>query len=116
MFRKSYRMLTFVLVFAVMFGLFAAMAPAEAQAAGMGGGPRYGKTMKMDTGSARFEPNELPNPFVRDFEGKCEWWQYELRGGSYVRTYCPCKYGDVEVDYSINHRQIFAEYMAGDAQ
>ncbi len=109
MYQKSYRMLAFVLVFAVMFGLFAAMVPGTAEAAGMGG-------KAMDTGSARFEPNELPDPVKRDFNGKCEWWQYELRGGSYVRTYCMCKYGDVEVDYSINHREIFAQYMAGDGQ
>ena len=69
--------------------------------------PMNGWMMYDDAGSAYFAPNELPDPFERDFEGKCEWWQYELHGGHYVRTYDPCRYGDQEVDYSIDHRAAF---------
>jgi len=60
--------------------------------------PQHG-WMMHDGGSARFEPNELPDPFVRDFDGDCEWWQYELKNGTYVRTYCLCRYGDAEISY-----------------
>ncbi len=52
----------------------------------MGGHPQ--KHMKAG-GKAYFHPNQLPNPFVRDFDGDCEWWRYELRGGRYVRVVLP---------------------------
>lgn len=111
---KSYRMLAFVLVFAVMFGLFAAMAPATAEASGMGGHPRYarqmhGHPMYMHGGKAYFKPNHLPRIVTRDFGSDCDWWRYELRGGRYVRVYCPCRYGDQEVDYGPQHRQAWAQ-------
>ena len=57
-----------------------------------------------------FSPNQLPNPFVRDFDGDCEWWRYELRGGRYVRVYCPCKYGDAEISYRRDVRAQWADY------
>lgn len=112
MYRKSYRMLALVLLVALLFGTFAAMVPAAAEASGMGGHPHYGKHMKMHTGRAYFKPNQLPNPFTRDFDGDCEWWRYELRGGRYVRVYCPCRFGDQEVDYGVNARHLWATRAA----
>ena len=105
--RKSYRIFAIVLVLAFVFGTFAAMVPATAEASGMGGHPQ--KHMKA-SGKAYFHPNQLPNPFVRDFDGDCEWWRYELRGGRYVRVYCPCRYGDAEIDYRHDVRARWAAY------
>ena len=112
--RNSYRMLAFVLVFAMMLGVTMSMMPAAVQAHGMGGHPMYrsAKHMPMDTGSAQFKPNELPEVVERDFKDGCDWWRYELSGGRYVRTYCPCRYGDAEVDYSPNHRSLWAQYVS----
>jgi hypothetical protein len=113
--RSSYRMLSFVVVFAVMLGLGMSMMPASAEASGMGGQPhpmywqRHHKS--MHTGSAYFKPNELPKIVERDVGDRCQWWRYELRGGRYVRTYCPCRFGDQEVDYSPNPRQLWAQYV-----
>ena len=109
--RNSYRMLALVLVFAMMLGVTMSMMPAAAQAHGMGGPPMYHKAKSMHTGSAYFKPNQLPNPLYRDVGDRCQWWRYELRGGRYVRTYCPCRYGDQEVDYSLNHRGMWAQYV-----
>ncbi len=106
--RKSYRMLAFVLALAVVFGMFAAMVPATAEAAGPNNHPPT--HMKSHGGKAYFKPNELPNPFVRDFDGDCEWWKYELRGGRYVRVYCLCRYGDAEISYRNNVRSQWAAY------
>jgi uncharacterized surface protein with fasciclin (FAS1) repeats len=66
-------------------------------------------------GHARFEPNELPNPFVRDFGDRAEWWQYELYHGHYVRTYQPVKYGDQEISYRKTTRSDFQQLIGGQA-
>jgi hypothetical protein len=101
-------LLAFVLALAFVFGTFAAMVPTTAEASGMGGHPP--KHAHMAKNNAHFSPNQLPNPFVRDFDGDCEWWRYELRGGRYVRVYCPCKYGDAEISYRRDVRAQWANY------
>lgn len=105
---RQYRLLAFVLVLAFVVGTFAAMLPATAEASGMGGHPP--KHAKMAKNNPHFSLDQLPNPFVRDFDGDCEWWRYELRGGRYVRVYCPCKYGDAEISYRDNVRGLWANY------
>ncbi len=102
MFRIRYRMIALVLVLAVVIGFAAAMAPQNVQACDGCG-----------TGSARYEPNELPDPVVRDFDGGCVWWWYELRCGRYVRVYCPCQYGNTTISTKIDHRGIYARSVAG---
>ena len=98
--RRSYRMFAMVLVLSLMFGLFAAMVPAEAQAGS-----------RCIGGNAHYEPNARPNPFTRDFEGKCEWWHYELRGGHYVRVYSHCQFGNEQVSNRLNHRAMMNDYI-----
>jgi len=74
--------------------------------------PMHGWMMHDDGGSARFEPNELPDPFERDLDGDCVWWQYELKHGRYVRTHTPCRYGDAEVDYRRNVRAMWNQLVS----
>jgi len=105
MYRKSYRVLALVFVLALAFGTFAALAPATAEASGMGG--HHAKPVKSNP---NFSQDQLPNPFVRDFDGDCVWWKYELKNGHYVRTYCPCRYGDQEVSYRRDVRAMWADY------
>jgi len=71
--------------------------------------PMHGWMLHDGGSMARFEPNELPDPFVRDFDGDCEWWRYELHNGHYVRTYTPCRYGDQEVSYRKNTHQLWGQ-------
>jgi hypothetical protein len=57
-----------------------------------------------------FTQEQMTNPFVRDvFDGKCQWWQYELKHGRYVRTYSPCKYGDAEISYRVNGHLLWSQ-------
>jgi len=104
--RQSYRMLAFVLVLAFVFGTVAAMAPATAEASGLAGHP----PKPMAKNNPNFSPDQMPNPFVRDFDGACEWWSYKLVGDHYVRVYCPCKYGDSEISYRKDVRSLWANY------
>jgi len=66
-------------------------------------------------GHARFQPNELPDPFVRDFGDRVEWWQYELHGRHYVRTVQPARYGDQEISYRKSTRSDFQQAMGAQA-
>lgn len=100
MIRFQYRFFALVLVLSLLFGLFAAMVPAEAQAGS-----------RCIGGSAHFEPNKLPEKVTRDFNGECEWWHYELKKGQYVRVYSFCRYGNEQVSNRINHRAMMANYV-----
>jgi len=75
--------------------------------------PMHGAMMHDAGGSALFEPNELPDPFERDFGSRCKWWRYDLKNGHYVRTFCLCRYGDQEVDYRKNVRGAWQEMLNG---
>ena len=81
--------------------------------------PMHGGMVYDDAGSAHFSPNELPGAVMRDNGDRCDWWGYKLVGGRYVRYHCPCRYGDEEVDYSLNYRAMFqlttTSSMAGSA-
>jgi len=73
--------------------------------------PMRGWMMHDDGGSAWFQPNELPDPFERDFGNRCKWWRYELKHGHYVLTYHVCRYGDQEVSYDKNVRASWQEML-----
>jgi len=75
--------------------------------------PMHGAMMHDGGGPARYAPNELPDPFERDVGNGCQWWRYELKKGHYVRTYCLCRYGDQEVDYSKDLRGAWQEMLNG---
>jgi len=74
--------------------------------------PMHGWMLHDGGGSARFKPNELPDPFERDFDGDCVWWRYELHNGHYVRKYTPCRYGDQEISYRKDTHRLWAETPA----
>ncbi|MFN2200412.1 MAG: hypothetical protein ACK2UO_04365 [Caldilineaceae bacterium] len=110
---KSYRLLALVFVFALVFGMFAAVMPTPAQAAGLAGPPpgrpyHSPQPPWMHGTNPHYNQSQLPNPFIRDFGDRQVWWQYELKKGHYVRTYSPKKYGDVEVSYDKNIRELWA--------
>jgi len=106
--RKSYKYLALVFVFALVFGSFGAMAPAAAQASDLAGPPP--PRMHGNHGNnPHFTQAQMTNPFVRDFDGDCVWWRYELHNGHYVRKYTPCRYGDVEISYRRNYRALWGQ-------
>jgi len=92
-------------VFALVFGSFGAMAPAAAQASDLAGPP----PPRMHGNHQHFTQAQMTNPFVRDFDGDCVWWRYELHNGHYVRKYTPCRYGDVEISYRRNYRALWGQ-------
>jgi hypothetical protein len=107
--RYSSRAMAVGLALVLVIALLAVLAPVTAQASGWGPnhGPRMGHQMH-NGGSAYFNPNHLPRVVVRDDDYKTEWWGYELRGGHYVRFYCPQRFGDGEHDYTPSVRPLVA--------
>jgi hypothetical protein len=103
---NSAKLLALLFAFALVLGTVAALAPATAQASDMAGPPHP----RMHGYHRHFTQEQMTNPFVRDvFDGKCQWWQYELKHGRYVRTYSPCKYGDAEISYRVNGHLLWSQ-------
>jgi len=102
---NSAKLLALLFVFALVLGTVAALAPATAQASDMAGPP----PPRMHRNNPHFTQDQMTNPFVRDFDGRCEWWKYELRHGRYVRIYSPCRYGDAEISYRKNTHLLWGQ-------